>query len=273
MDDAEYAHHVRTLEWSQEQLAAMDRAERLRYYGASDAAADLVARECAFPHWFRYTHVPEATRLDVGRWYSAFVGKPWDGALWSFRNAKNNATRRRQSPLPAVPTQPWIPTSRHLGVHAYRSCHLLVEPLDAHSKLQELRDYTRLIGWHAVSNVGHLSWNATSNLVCAFCDSLLLPSEADPIRDASGLVCGQHCCSKGLDNWPTSLNRLLSMVCRSNRVMSEKSFHLGCPSTHCGCDIFGWVGLGVNMARTASFELQHASILDRYTMDCRWLLR
>ena len=181
---------VQTLSWTDAQLAVLDRAEQLRYYSADSQAMCLVARECQLPDRLTVNDVPYAARLDLARWHRALTGRQWDGSVASFVRARNLASRHRHDPVPADPTQPF-------GVRAFRTSHLLVEPLDAHPKIAELRDYTRLIGWPNASNVGRLEWDSNSGRCCVFCDALLLPSEAQPIRGTVGAMCGKHCCAKG----------------------------------------------------------------------------
>ena len=84
-----------------------------------------------------------------------------------------------------------------MGVRSFTACDLLVEPLDAHPKLEALRDFTRHVGWAARCDVGHLEWDDPQGLACAFCHALVLPSEAQRISGAVGCVCGRLCCAKG----------------------------------------------------------------------------
>ena len=181
---------VQTLEWTDEQVAVLRRAERLRYFSAHKQACDLVARECQLPMGLTVNDVPHAARLDVARWHRALVGVPWDGSTEAFRRARDRSNAHRNQPVPEQPVEPH-------GVRAFRACHLLVEPLDGHPCVDELRDYTRLIGWPSVSYVGRLDWNGLDGPECAFCAALLLPSECQPIPGALGVVCGQHCCARG----------------------------------------------------------------------------
>jgi hypothetical protein len=64
-----------------------------------------------------------------------------------------------------------------------------------------VRDYTRLVRWPAQSYVGRLEWQDPDALCCAYCDALLLPSEAQAIPGTFDAVCGAHCCAKGYVVW------------------------------------------------------------------------
>ena len=79
---------VQELQWSAEQLAVLERAARLRAYGATVAAGELVATGCPIPERLHNAWVAAAVRLDVARWYAAFTGRAWDGSVDSLRRAR-----------------------------------------------------------------------------------------------------------------------------------------------------------------------------------------
>ena len=193
---------LRSLRWTDDQLRAFDRADRLRYYGAVLQAEMLVAQECAIPiesgQRFEWADLEIATGLDIYRWYAAFSGRPWNGSVAEFQRVRQLAARRaRGAEFDAAIPQP-RPTGHKLGLRAFRTSHLLVEVLDAHPKIDELRDYTHRVGWQSASNVGYLHWNDDNGMECAYCAALLLPSETQKINGAAhGVVCGLHCCAKG----------------------------------------------------------------------------
>lgn len=190
-------------QWSEEQLAVFARAERLRAYGVADTARDLVCQRCLFPSSFSSHVAVRATRCDVGRWYSAFIGREWDGSESSFNTARAQATRRRRALSLEVDVsidgdgQVPLTTRTVAGVGSYRSCHLLVEPLDAHPCMQELLDYTEYVSWPVVYDVGRLEWNDMQGRSCCFCSALLLRTEAERVPGTLGCVCGKRCCKKG----------------------------------------------------------------------------
>ena len=210
---------LQSLAWTDHQLRAFQRADRLRYVGADRQAEMLVAQECPLPwaeHRITARDLPFARNLDVHRWYLAFTGRHWNGQADSFGRARNLANRRaHEVTYDATLPQP-RPKQHALGLRAFRTCHLLVEPLEAHPFLDELRDFTHLVGWPSGSYVGHLHWQDNNGDECAFCAALLLPSEAHaPWTDARGVVCGKHCCSKGYVARIRSVSPLLSSACRT----------------------------------------------------------
>ena len=196
--------YLQTLHWPDHQLGVFNRADWLRSVGASRQAARLVARECPMPSNLQHSDLADTVNLDVARWYASYVGQPWDGSAVSFRRERNRATEVRRVAIHEAagsvpPPSPWNDDARLYGVRAFRTCQLLVEPLDGHPKLQQLRDYTQLVGWPTRLDVGHLDWQGSdpNSHVCVYCGALLLPSEIIRPRQTVGVVCGQHCCSKG----------------------------------------------------------------------------
>ena len=147
------ASGVDGLSWAVGQLRALERAERMRAYGADAAAAWIVAKDCAVPAVVTVSNVLLAHELDVGRWYYAFTGRRWDGHAASFGRAREDARRlARNSPEFDADGR----AARRPGVRAYRAGHLLVERLDSHPNLHELHDYTRFVGWSTRLDVGYL---------------------------------------------------------------------------------------------------------------------
>ena len=179
--------------WSREQEEVLARAERLRAFGAHQAAQDVIALEVPWPARMSMQRVLETGQQDVRRWYRAYTGVEWDGRLQSVQNARENARRRRPA---GARTEPWR-EGPHQGYGAFRTSHLLVDPLDSHPRLSEVRDYTRRIGWPAGSHVGTLAWDEPAALHCVFCDAVLLPSEAIDIDGTAGCVAGKMCCMSG----------------------------------------------------------------------------
>lgn len=172
----------------------MDRALRLRQYGAHKAAEDLVSCEVELPQWFRTSDVPLAA-LDVGLWISALTGREWYGDLRSFEAARDKA-RRRRTAISNGSAQHDASNTKH-GVGAFRSSHLLVDALDSRPSRVEVDDYSTLVGWPCRSDVGRLEWDLDDGLSCQFCDALLLRSEAQHVAGTVSAVCGKHCCAKG----------------------------------------------------------------------------
>ena len=119
---------ISQLEWSEEQVAVLARAERLRSYGAGRAALDLVACGCVLPTRLRVLDVPLARQLDVGRWYCALMGRPWNGDWRAFQMARDIARRRRNdidggaqiTPLVMEYTDPAICWSNHCGTTLFQ---------------------------------------------------------------------------------------------------------------------------------------------------------
>ena len=188
---------LQQFEWTANQVAVFARAEFLRKYSAAQHAADLVARQCELPAGMRGIHVELLPVHVAHTWYAAFVGQVWDGSVGAFMKALKASRTRARLPE-TVADSPWRATGS-MGRRAFTASHLLVEPLDAHPRLQALRDFTRYVGWPARSDVDHLHWNEPNGLACAYCEALLLPSETERIRGAIGVdaVCGKHCCAKG----------------------------------------------------------------------------
>ena len=164
--------------WSAAQIDVLRRAECLRAVGAAAQAAYLVASHCSPPAVVTPSRVAAAVRLDVRRWYAALTGGEWDGRAETFQSAKARARRLVRDGRDGSDGR------QVSSLRVYRTSHLLVEPLDAHPQLDVLRDYTRLVGWPAVCNVGHLHWNdeGGGGDECAYCQALLLPGEANRVH-------------------------------------------------------------------------------------------
>ena len=154
----------------------------------------VVARGVVLPRNFRHSDVAAARRLDVARWYAAQTGRPWDGLEASFaaaRDASSRMRRRRPSFSADVPT-PGTPAT-----YPFRHAHLLVEPAADVAAWSRLVEFTEIIGWPDAFDCGHLAWQRGDGLQCAFCEALLLPSEAESVQGAPLLVRGKHCCAEG----------------------------------------------------------------------------
>ena len=195
-DDRSLVEDLRALVWSDAQVAAFQRADRLRAYGAHSAAEDLVAREVVIPSWVQADHLHVAEQLDVARWFAAFTGRPWNGSLDVFKAARRRATRVRNASDSPHAT-PWQHCNEY-GVRAFQLCHLLVEPLHDHPCIDELRDFTRLVGWPQALDVGHLEWDSATGFCCCYCNALLFPCESERVPQSNGAIRGLHCCAKGL---------------------------------------------------------------------------
>ena len=228
--------------WSDAQVVVLNRAERLRYYGAGRQAARLVANECQLPTELRLPgDLALPLQLDIARWYAAFKGEPWDGTAVRLQRARDLA-RSTRGPLQPVDRP---------GTRAFRSSHLLVEPLQSHPNAHELRDYTRLVGWPRVSDVGFLQWDDPSGLACAFCDALLLHAETERIPGADGVVKGKHCCANGCARraaicyrvtcCPPVFAGVLMVGCDVRVAYAGKFIRRPCRSFRCGCGNCGWV--------------------------------
>ena len=150
------ARRLADLQWSEEQVGVMVRAERLHEFGMRDAAAYLVASGVEWPgEWFRHTDFAAALNLDLPRWYFAFTGRTWDGSV-----AAMSAARTRAASLRRGGARPRATGRRGVqGGPVFRSSHLLVDPLDAHPDLDALRDYTRYVGWPERHDAGCLEWD------------------------------------------------------------------------------------------------------------------
>ena len=88
---------LQSLAWTEHQLRAFHRADRLRYVGADRQAEMLVAQECPLPwaeHRITALDLPFARNLDVHRWYLALTGRHWNGQADAFGRARNLANRR-----------------------------------------------------------------------------------------------------------------------------------------------------------------------------------
>ena len=188
------ARWLAELQWSVVELDVLERAERLRSFGAAGAAADLVAQRVVIPSLVTNGELAMAVMLDLARWYAAYIGQPWDGSMVSLTRARSASTRRRRRLSDG--TQPTT-GGDEAQVRAYRASHLLVEPLDSHPSPLELRDYTLHVGWPVAFDCGRLEWDNPHGLACIFCDALLLPSEAIPAEGAPGVVRGRNCCKEG----------------------------------------------------------------------------
>ena len=115
---------VAALEWSEDELEVLRRAEVLRNHGLNARAAYVVAHGVVLPRRFLHRDVVAARRLDVGRWYAAFTGARWDGLVASFaaaRAAANQRGRRRRTVVD-------VPARDTPAAHPFRHAHLVVEP-------------------------------------------------------------------------------------------------------------------------------------------------
>jgi hypothetical protein len=179
------------LQWSAEEVAVLERAERLQSYGLQCAATTLVAVGCELPQRFRASDVAVALQLDVSRWYRAFTGEAWDGRSASFSAARNRATRLRHSRASHADA-----VSLSSGP-VFRNTHLFVEPWDGRQNAEVMEDFTIAGLWPQTLDVGRLEWDDPNGFCCAFCDALLLPSEADVVPGAPGVHKGKYCCATG----------------------------------------------------------------------------
>lgn len=188
------AHDVAEMRWSDAELVVLERAERLRSYGADGAASDMVARAVVIPANLSAAEMPSAVSLDLGRWYYAYVGRTWDGSIESMTRARTSSMRRRRG----LENGSLTTSGRHdVQGRMYCASHLLVEPLDSHPRPLEAEDYTYHVRWPEPLDVGRLEWDNPNGLACIFCDALLLPSEAIPAEGAPGVVRGRYCCMEG----------------------------------------------------------------------------
>jgi hypothetical protein len=179
------------LQWSAEEVAVLERAERLQSYGLQCAATTLVAVGCELPQRFRASDVAVALQLDVSRWYRAFTGEAWDGRSASFSAARNRATRLRHSRASHADA-----VSLSSGP-VFRNTHLFVEPWDGRQNAEVMEDFTIAGLWPQTLDVGRLEWDDPNGFCCAFCDALLLRSEADVVPGAPGVHKGKYCCATG----------------------------------------------------------------------------
>ena len=189
------ADDVAAVQWSAEQLAVLRRAETLRALGRPREAEYLVAMECLIPSVLTVRHYTSAISLDLHRWYSALMGRPWDGSAASMRSARSHSARvrRRQSP-----TTRRSEASPQGARKLFCTCHLLVESLDDHPFEDELDDHTRDVGFATYHDAGSLDWQDDGALCCMYCDALLLPTEKQSVTHVlNGNYCGRYCCAKG----------------------------------------------------------------------------
>jgi hypothetical protein len=181
------------LEWTSEQAATLRRAVRLHGMGVSRQAAELVAFSCPFPTELQSRHFAE-TRLDIALWFRAYTGALWDGDLPAFQAARRaSAVRRRR--IEDRPEASWRGSSGPVA-RAYCWTHLMVEPTGNRSLHDQRHDFAEYVGWPDAFDCGHLDWQSETGLACAFCDALLLPSEAIPVEGTS-VFRGRHCCARG----------------------------------------------------------------------------
>ena len=181
------------LRWTAEQEAVLGRAERLRLSGRSAVASREVAMGCPLPPRLRLADHAMCVRLDLRRWYEAMMGEPWDGREHSLIRARERAGELRRRPTAA----------RDACAHGcLRMCHLMAEPLeDQRAAGDALADFAASTGWPGRVDVGRLEWDLEDGLACAFCDALLLPSEAvydvNGAASRGGVPRGAHCCKSG----------------------------------------------------------------------------
>ena len=181
------------LQWSEDEEEALRRAEALRALGLPARAALVVARGVVLPATFRHGDVVAASRLDIARWYAALMGMEWDGTSVSFTRARSLSGRLRRDGLrnPDV-VAPDTPAS-----YPFRHAHLLVEPTTRTTAWRATMDFTDAVGWPDPFHCGHLQWDDPDGLQCCYCAALLLPSEAEAVRNAPTLVRGKYCCAEG----------------------------------------------------------------------------
>ena len=188
------ARELADMRWSDAELAVMERAERLRAYGAGGAASDVVSRDVVIPTNLDDAEIPMAVSLDIARWYYAYVGRTWDGSIETIISARRSSGRRRRRLANGSGTTTGRDNSEG---RMYCASHLLVEPLDSHPRPLEVADYTMHVGWPEAVDVGRLEWDNPNGLACIFCEALLLPSETIPAEGAPGVLRGRHCCREG----------------------------------------------------------------------------
>lgn len=188
------AHQLAEMRWSDDELVVLERAERLRSYGAGGAASDVVARDVVIPSNLSAAEMPMAVSLDLARWYYAYVGRTWDGSIESLTSARTSSMRRRRGLANGSRT---TSGRDNLQGRMYCASHLLVEPLESHPRPLEVEDYTLHVGWPEALDVGRLEWDNPNGLACIFCEALLLPSETIPAEGAPGVLRGRHCCREG----------------------------------------------------------------------------
>ena len=207
------------LEWTAAERNALERAIRRRAYGQAREAADMVARHVVFPSELQSTHVAQAVRLDVGLWYRAYTGQQWDGGAATLQAARASARRRHWAQSAGGATASAGAGRRTYGV--FRCSHLLVNALDrTRVSDEEVDDFTEFVGWPAAQWCGTLEWQNEQALACAFCDAMLLPSEALPVENAVGAVRGRHCCQRG---------------CAHAAIAAVVRCSVLCPFPHCVC--------------------------------------
>ena len=194
---------VEDMEWTDEEKAALARAEMLRTYGRRSEAANLVASGCVLPQNFYDRDVLRASKLDVARWHVALVGKRWDGTVSAFHKARVYARLRRLEPAARRPNVPYRREDGELKLpdfedtlNMYRASHLLVEPFSPGRPSIELVDYTAHVRWPELHDAGRLEWDVPDGRSCCFCDALLF--EAEEVKAAgTNLKCGKNCCAHG----------------------------------------------------------------------------
>jgi hypothetical protein len=208
------AERLERLEWTEEEIAVLRRAVRLHAMGMARQAAQMVAIRCPFPPELQGRHVAQAVRLDVALWVRAYTGAVWDGDAAALQAARHSAGFRRRR-AGANPTT--FRSDGRTAPRQYCYAHLMVESLDDHPAREECDDFADVIGWPDAFDCGTLDWQAAteSARVCAFCDAMLLPSEAVPVEGAPEVVRGRHCCMSGCARnlhrtWPACSYRTLT---------------------------------------------------------------
>ena len=195
---------VEDMEWTDEEIAVMARAEMLRTYGRRSEATNMVAAECVLPQNFYDRDVLRAGKLDVARWHAALTGERWNGTVDAFHKARVYAALRRRVPAPRRPNVPYRRDTGELKMpdfedtlKMFRSSHLLVEPFSPDRQSIELADYTEHVRWPERHDAGRLEWdNPRAQHTCCFCDALLF--EAEEVKAVgTNLKCGKLCCSQG----------------------------------------------------------------------------
>ena len=181
------------LSWSADEVAAIERGERLRALGFDASAFDCVARGCDFPQWLQTPDYLAAVQLDLGRWYLVLTGLSWDGTRAAVATARAKARRHR--------LLDGVTALRRKGInHALYACccsHLLVEPLDEAWNREGAAAYEAEFGWPTALDVGHLEWDDPNGFGCCFCEALLLRDEACVCPGAQQFFFGKYCCSHG----------------------------------------------------------------------------